>query len=208
MGVPCPGCGRSYDVTLFEFGRTLHCTCGRRVGLAPRVRSVLPEDPPRFAADAMLGRLAHWLRILGFDCRYEPGVSDADLARRAVEEERVVLTRDRAFPEEWRGPAVRVLRAEATFEQLREVVRAFDLAARIRLFSRCNRCNAPLERASREEARGRVPARVWEHHERFRRCPACGRLYWEGSHVRRMRRVVDALLAEPGAGESPDRASR
>ena len=100
MGVPCPRCGRSYDVTLFQFGRTIWCTCGQRVALEPRLRSARDAEP-RFFADAMLGRLARWLRIAGFDTRHDPHVEDADLEALALEEGRAILTRDRALPQEW-----------------------------------------------------------------------------------------------------------
>src|SRR5262245_58046319 len=102
MGVPCPRCGRAYDVALFQFGRTLHCTCGERVALEPRLRTAPPSSAEsRFFADAMLGRLARWLRMAGYDTRYDPRVSDAELVRSAVEEGRTILTRDRALARDW-----------------------------------------------------------------------------------------------------------
>jgi len=193
MGVPCSQCGREYDVALFPFGRTLHCTCGNRVGLAPRVRD-LGADPPRFMADAMLGRLARWLRILGFDTAWEAHIADGELVRRAVEEHRVILTRDRALPGEWRVSGVVVVASEEPLVQLRDIVERFDLARQARLFTRCSRCNTPLEAASKAEARGSVPPRVWNAQTQFRRCPGCARFYWSGSHTDRMRRVVDGVL--------------
>ena len=195
MGVPCPGCGREYDVALFSFGRTIHCTCGARVGVAPRVRSHAAPGEERFIADAMLGRLARWLRILGFDTAYEPHIADAVLVRRALTEERVALTRDRALPQEWRVPRLYLVRAETTHAQLREVVSNFGLARGVRLFTRCSHCNVPLVAASREEVDGRVPPRVAATQCRFHRCPGCERVYWRGSHAERMQRVVDRILS-------------
>lgn len=194
MAVPCPGCGREYDVTLFQFGRTLHCTCGRRVGLAPRVRAVPAGGEPRFAVDAMLGRLARWLRIVGCDALYAAGIADADLVRRALEEDRVILTRDRALPEEWSVPRVLVLESELPLEQLQTVAHAFDLDWRARLFTRCSRCNAELAPVARDEIAERVPPRVLRERQRFLRCPGCDRLYWSGSHTERMRRILEAAL--------------
>jgi uncharacterized protein with PIN domain len=82
------------------------------VGLEPRLRA--PDSvPPRFVADAMLGRLARWLRLLGFDTAWVQDVSDGELVRRAIEEGRVILTRDRALPSEWRVAGVHVLAATA-----------------------------------------------------------------------------------------------
>lgn len=196
MAVPCPGCGREYDVSLFSFGRTLWCACGSRVGDEPRVRNLAPGGAPRFLADAMLGRLARWLRFLGFDCAYEADIDDAELVRRGVEEQRIILTRDRALPEAWRVAGIHLLEAETPFEQLAEVVRAFSLAGRVRLFRRCGECNTQLRPLAAADARERVPARVRERHDRFRECPGCGRVYWEGTHAQRMRRVADRVLED------------
>lgn len=191
MGVACPGCGRLYDAALFALGRTLHCTCGARVGL-PRTPLAAEPGAPRFAADAMLGRLARWLRLLGFDTSFEAHVEDEALVRRALAERRTVLTRDRRLPEEWTLVPVFVLRAEDLRGQLGELGARFALAAHARPFSRCNRCNAPLEPASEAHVAARVPPHVRATHRRFLRCPACGRVYWAGSHVARMRALLDA----------------
>jgi len=197
LGVPCAGCGREYDVALFAFGRTIRCTCGSRVGREVRRRALRPGDAPAFLADAMLGRLARWLRLLGVDCAWEPHVADETLVRRAVEQGRVILTRDRRLPEEWRVSDVHVLRADDPFAQLREVLHRFDLAPSLRLFSRCSACNVPLGRVSPEEVAERVPERIAAEQSDLRACPACGRVYWEGSHTERIRRVAERLL-EPG----------
>ena len=198
MGVPCAGCGRDYDAALFAFGRTITCECGRRVGLEPRVRAAGEDaggDGPRFMVDAMLGRLARWLRVLGFDAAWEADIADERLVRRALDEERWILTRDRALPVEWRVPRVHLVAAEAPFEQLREVARIFGLAAGARPFRRCTRCNALLEPIDARTAAARVPAPVLARHAEFRHCPGCGRVYWAGSHAERMRRVVERALA-------------
>jgi uncharacterized protein with PIN domain len=194
VAVPCPRCGREYDVTLFEFGRTLWCSCGSRVGLAPRVLRLDGGAPTRFLADRMLGRLARWLRILGIDCADAGDVPDAELVRRAAREQRILLSRDRALPEDWRSPVIHLVASEELPEQLREVLRAFELQDAVRLFSRCNRCNQPLRAAAAGDVAARVPPRVLATHGAFLECPACRRVYWEGSHTERMRRVVAELL--------------
>jgi uncharacterized protein with PIN domain len=200
MGVPCPRCGRAYDVALFQFGRTLHCTCGARVGLEPRLRSVSSPTGVRFSADAMLGRLARWLRIAGYDTRYEPHIADAELVRTALDERRIILTRDRALAREWSVEDVLVLKAEDTLHQLREVASRHPLDWRARAFSRCSRCNALVEAVGRDDVPEQVPERVLAQRLALARCPRCGRIYWEGSHTERMRRVLAlALDAGPSA---------
>jgi len=195
VAVPCPGCGREYDVARFHHGRTIHCSCGQRVGLAPPRRL---EDgvAPRFLADAMLGRLARWLRLLGFDTEYATELPDSEVVRRALDEERWILTRDRALPVEWRVSGILVLDSEAIADQLRDVVQAFRLAPWVQPFSRCGECNAPLAEASRAEVAGEVPPGVLAAGHELQRCPGCERVYWRGSHTARMKTVMDRILAE------------
>jgi hypothetical protein len=195
VAVSCQRCGREYDVTLFAYGRTLWCTCGNRVGIEPRVLRVDGGPPRRFAADAMLGRLARWLRLLGFDCAYDPEITDEAIVRLAVSEGRTILTRDRSLPAEWWVPDVFVVREEDVRAQLVEVVGRFDLAGSIRVLTRCNACNHPLRRVARADVAARVPPHVLARHDDFSECRSCGRAYWEGSHARRIRALVERLLA-------------
>ena len=207
LAIECPSCRREYDVTLFSFGRTIHCTCGTRVGLERRL--VIPEagPDPRFLADAMLGRLARWLRTLGYDTAWDPEIADEVLVRRALEEGRRILTRDGGLLREWRVEGMRV-EAEKPVEQLREVVEAFDLPRPTRLFTRCRECNAGLEPVSLDDVAdavpegvtGRLRAREGEEGSKegptLARCPHCERVYWEGSHTARMRAVLDRIFGE------------
>ncbi len=202
MAITCSGCGREYDVTLFQFGRTIHCACGRRVGLEHRLGPPVTADRPRFFADAMLGRLARWLRTLGYDTAYEDAIADEALVRRALDEGRHILTRDRRLFQEWRVEGL-LVEADTPLDQLAEVIGAFELDPPPRLFTRCRRCNAPLRPVSRASVAGQVPARVWARETEFTRCTGCGKVYWEGSHTERMRRVLRRVFA---SGAGPDAA--
>ncbi len=194
MAIRCHQCRREYDVTLFQFGRTIHCACGARVGLEARVGPEVTHSEPRFMVDAMLGGLARWLRILGFDTAYDPAIPDDELARRGLVEGRHILTRDRSFPEEWRVASCTILEHDDVDTQLREVLERFNLKEKIRLFSRCGACNTLLKPLPREEARDRVPPRVLESCDDFANCPGCGRTYWEGTHTRRIRARLRSVL--------------
>jgi uncharacterized protein with PIN domain len=130
-------------------------------------------------------------------------VADADLVRRALLEGRWILTRDRRLPEEWRVAGVHLVAAERPRAQLVEVARRFDLLPWLDPFTRCAVCNAPLAPLDPEAARGRVPARILARGDPLRACPACGRAYWPGSHVTRMRRVLDELAREVASPASP-----
>jgi uncharacterized protein with PIN domain len=152
--------------------------------------------PPRFAADAMLGRLARWLRVLGFDTTYDPALTDADLVRLANAQGRTLLTRDRHLLRELHPAFAHEVRQDAPLDQLRELIAALQLAAPAELFTRCMLCNAVLSALEQEEATQLLPTGVQGIPGPVRHCPACGKVYWQGSHVRRMR---DALQrAVPG----------
>jgi uncharacterized protein with PIN domain len=194
MDVTCPGCGRRYTEDLFRDGRTLHCACGSVVAARTLRRAAARRRPPRFMADAMLGRLARWLRLLGFDTAYERDIDDGDLVRRAIDERRIILTRDRRLPAEWRVDGVLVIEAEAAPAQLRQIERALGIVRDARPLTRCSRCNTRLEATTRESVAGAVPPRVLRTHDRFLRCAQCRRVYWSGSHVDRIRRMLDRIL--------------
>lgn len=150
--------------------------------------------PLRFIADAHLGGLARFLRMLGYDTLHENSLADAEICRLAHAERRIVLTRDRELlkcREIALGCYVRALKSEA---QLREVAVRFDLAAGARPFTVCLCCNLLLSDATEEQARAYAPQAVLEHYRAFYRCPGCERIYWEGSHFARMKAVLLATF--------------
>lgn len=141
----------------------------------------------------MLGALARWLRVLDLDTAYDPALDDAALVEQAVAEGRTILTRDRKLLERRQARDHLLIRSDRVPEQLRQVLD--DLALRpdpARLFSRCLRCNTPLEPVAAAEARPHVPPFVGSTQQSFRRCPACGRYYWRATHVARMERWLVA----------------
>ncbi len=154
------------------------------------------ESPPRFVADGHLGRLTAYLRLLGFDTLYQADWEDATLAALAASEARILLTRDQGLLKRNQvrlGYWLRALRPE---EQLREVVHYFQLGRWARPFHRCAKCNTLLEDVAKEEVAHRLPEYVRHHHDRFRRCPHCQRVYWAGSHVARLQALFQRVLEE------------
>jgi uncharacterized protein with PIN domain len=144
----------------------------------------------------MLGRLARWLRALGYDTAYDPALPDPALIRLAHDEARVLLTRDRRLLRELRPRRALEITSDAPLAQLRGVVEALALAPAGEPFTRCLVCNAPLVAVGAAEAAAAVPPASRGLPGPVRRCPGCGRVYWPGSHVRRMRRALaDALPA-------------
>lgn len=144
----------------------------------------------------MLGRLARWLRALGYDTAYDPAVDDPDLVARAGAEGRVLLTRDRHLVEHLRPARPVLVRSEAPLAQLREVAEACRLGPPPGLFARCTVCNGALRPATAAEVEARVPDRVRRRGGAVWRCDGCGRVYWDGSHTRRMRRTLAAAFPE------------
>lgn len=157
--------------------------------------------PPRLAADAMLGGLARWLRVLGLDTAYDPALDAAALVDLAAEQERVILTRDRRLILRRRAWNHLFVHSEVVDEQVRQVLEELDLQPEEEeLFSRCLQCNSVLEPVPPEEAAREVPPYVARTQERFRRCPTCRRLFWRATHAKRMRERlarIGVLAEEP-----------
>jgi hypothetical protein len=157
-----------------------------------------PLRRTRFIADANLGGLARYLRMLGFDTLYENGYADRQLVRIAAAEGRIVLTRDRALLMHRsisRGCYVRATRPR---QQLEEILARLDLHRAIAPFSRCLRCNRELEPVAKEAVRDRLPPGSDAFYRRFWTCRGCGRIYWEGSHWRRMESLIGQLAQAGG----------
>ncbi len=153
-------------------------------------------EAPRFVVDSMLGRLARWLRAMGYDTLYLRHARDGDLVQIARNEGRRLLTRDGRLARSAADEA-HLIRAEWLEAQLEEVVAAFGLDPEADPLSRCLECNHLLTPLERGELRGRVPPHILASHRKFSGCPACGRVYWEGSHAQRMRDRLRAIA--PGA---------
>lgn len=164
--------------------------------VAPLVRvRARPLRVTRFIADSQLGGLARLLRVLGFDTVYENGYPDHEIRRRAAEEGRLILTRDRAllkFRTVTHGCYVHATEPRA---QLKEIVERLQLGASARPFTLCVECNTALVAVAKENVLDRLPPAVAQRHEEFHACTHCGRVYWQGSHFARMHGFVQEILA-------------
>lgn len=149
----------------------------------------------RFVVDAMLGTLAKWLRILGFDALFDSTWDDHHLVRLCRAEDRVLLTRDHQLALR-RGVRVLLIESETLEDQLRQVLDELDLEPN-HTFSRCPVCNEHLQTLDPEEARSRVPPYIAQTRSRFKSCPQCHRVYWRGTHWEHMEKTV-TQLRKPG----------
>ena len=151
---------------------------------------------PRFAVDVNVGRLAKWLRVIGYDAIFVPDVDDTELLRIAGEQSRIVLTRDRYIMERRSvrtGQVKAVLVQSDDFrEQMQQVTEILRLGFQ-NGFSLCIECNVALEGIGKQSVRDRVPPFVYSTQDQFLVCPACQKLYWRGTHWRNMRRELVAF---------------
>jgi uncharacterized protein with PIN domain len=198
--------GRSVDFTHLLRG-------GERVAVYPMFEALdispvvrlrpLPLRDPRFVADGHLGKLARHLRMAGFDTLWTNHWNDDEIVQISAVQKRTILTRDKGMlrrREVERGYFVRATESEA---QLGEVVRALQLEGMLAPFTRCRECNVPLEEVAKDEVLERIPEKVRGFYDRFKRCPGCERVYWEGSHFERMKGVLEKLALTALEGARP-----
>jgi uncharacterized protein len=150
------------------------------------------SETPRFAVDRMLARLARWLRLMGADVLFDPAIGGADLLRRARDEDRVLVTRDKRLRT---APDVIFLTANLFREQLREVLARRPFDPRARAFTRCAECNEPLQWLDRSLVVRRVPPFVFASHDKFALCPRCDKIYWDATHVARALAEIAELVS-------------
>ena len=149
----------------------------------------------RFIADEMLGRLAKWLRAIGYDTVYHNGGGDSALVQRALEEDRVILTKDSHLVKRKLARRSLLVKSDQPREQLRQVVKELKLDVENGLFTRCLICNQELVSIEREDARSKVPIYTYLTQSKFYECPSCRRLYWPGTHRDSMLEVISSVIA-------------
>ena len=147
----------------------------------------------RFILDAHLGKLAKYLRMLGFDSLYRNDFGDDEIIELALQEKRIILTRDKLLLRSRRVTHGYYVRATEKHAQLREVVQKFDLYSQFKSFTRCMTCNAELVPKSRDEIRDLVDEDTLQFFHEFFYCPACMNVYWQGSHFKRMESFIRDL---------------
>ncbi len=153
-------------------------------------------SPPSFVADVMVGRLAKWLRIAGFDVLYSNRFDDDELVRLSNGEGRILLSRDTRLLIRRAVNRFIFLESEDIRAQLKQVFRSARVTHLPALLSRCLSCNEPLAEVPREAVSGLVPAYVFRTQSHFKACPRCRKVYWAGTHRQSVLRTLEKLLAE------------
>ena len=158
------------------------------------------SENPRFIADVMLGSLAKWLRLLGFDTLYSRSMDDNDLVRIAKQQGRVLLTRDQPLAKSRKAGNAVLVHSEDTFRQVKEVLEYLKAAGHTALPGRprCAECNGELSPAGRESVADEVPEHVLLNRDSFFRCGDCGKVYWDGTHRKAIYEKMREILGEAG----------
>ncbi len=152
----------------------------------------------KFIVDCMLGKLAKWLKILGFDTLYFSKIEDHELLAIAREQGRILLTRDTGLIEKAENVETLFLESEEWREQVRQVLKAFVLWEKVDPHTRCIDCNMRLKNLARKNAKNLVTPFVYKYADSFALCPGCGRVFWRGTHFKDMEFKIDEILKKEG----------
>lgn len=159
----------------------------------------------KFIVDSMLGKLAKRLRLLGFNVLYDPSLEDREIIRRALEQDRVILTCDTRLAMRPLASRHVLIQSDHVQDQVSQILAEIPLTSTQSPLTRCSQCNRMLHPVSRQAVRDLVPAQVYETQRDFLCCSGCGRIYWKGSHLRRMAQTDGALWPGPSAGSERPR---
>ena len=154
-------------------------------------------EPPRFAADVMVGKLARWLRILGYDTFYSNRAEDSYLKSFCLSENRILLTKDRELCRQLGNRRGYLVENVHFRDQLTEVSLSFRLG-HFELPPRCSRCNGALLAIERASVENRVPPYVFLTQKAFSICNGCGKIYWQGTHLAQIRRFTASIQSDFG----------
>ena len=165
------------------------------IDIAPLLRvRPQPLEEVRFLGDTHLGKLANYLRLLGFDTLYRNDYQDEELAEISSQEGRILLTRDRGLLKRSVVTYGYCVRESEPWQQLLEVLRRFDLFEQIKPFQRCLRCNGAIAPVAKESICDRLLPKTREYYDEFHICPNCQQIYWKGSHYEKMQQVIESIL--------------
>ncbi len=143
----------------------------------------------RFICDFMLGRLAKWMRLLGLDTLYYNNPGDPSILHRALKEGRTILSRSKEFMRYENSILIESENLDEQLEQIKEIIEISNP------FSRCPLCNTPLLAVNKEKIKEEVPEYIYETHDKFKRCPDCGRIYWKGTHYKEITRKINEIFS-------------
>ena len=149
----------------------------------------------KFIADSMLGSLAKWLRIFGYDVLYEPAWKKEEMINLSLRDDRIILTRDTHLTKKI-GLKVFFVEEDGLEKQLNQIIKELSLTLNeSMIFVRCTTCNTLSKIIPKEEVKDRVPTYVYSTQDEFRICPKCNRIYWAGTHLESVKKMIGKLEA-------------
>ena len=152
----------------------------------------------KFIIDNNVGKLAKWLRIMGYDTLFFNGINDSRMIAVALAEGRVILTRDTQIMK--RGVVTRgqlkaiLIKSDDPELQMHQVIDTLNLDCQLRPFTICLECNQSLVERSKEEVKDMVPPYVFQTQSQYMECPACHRIYWRGTHWQAMTKKLEQYM--------------
>ena len=166
----------------------------RSLDISP-IQHCQPEQPlePCFVLDVHLGRLAAYMRMLGFDAQYRNDYEDETLADISSSCDRILLSCDRQLLMRKKVSFGYFVRTREPLRQLQEVLSRFDLTNLIKPFTRCMQCNGKTQAVKKSEIGGQLPAETKKYYNKFFQCEDCKKIYWEGSHYFKMQQMIRGL---------------
>ena len=165
-----------------------------RLDISPLIRlRPKPLRDTRFILDVHLGKLARYLRMLGFDAKYDREWDDNTIIDQSLEQKRIILTRDIGLLKHSRVTHGYWLRHHQPLEQLQELLSSLDLSRQLRPFTRCMDCNGQIQQVPRSKISTLVDAEIFKRFEAFWRCRDCRKIYWQGSHYHRMLEQISKI---------------
>jgi len=191
------GCSVDFAYRLQPGDRVAVYPVFESLDITPLVR--LRQRPLRrtaFITDVHLGKLTRLLRMLGMDTAQSEAVEDAQIVANAVEEARIILTRDRQLLKRSAVTHGYWVRSTQPLEQAREVVRRFDLSSQVQPFRRCLSCNGLLAPVGKQDVLPRIPPKTALWQDDYYVCTECAKLYWRGTHYPRLQEMVERILEE------------
>ncbi len=157
------------------------------------------KQKPKFIVDNMLGKLAKWLRILGFDTSYPKYANDVELLFSSLSENRILLTRDTGLIKRKNLKDYIFIQSDNWLDQLQEVIKAAKLISYIteeNFLTRCPLCNTKLKPIERKKVIGWVPHYVYCTNKEFAMCPSCKKIYWRGTHIEKIKGIIPYLSSK------------
>ena len=163
--------------------------------ISPIIR--LRKEPLRitkFILDVHLGKLANLLRMLGFDTMYQNNYQDSEIVQTALKQNRIILTRDVNLLKRKSVTHGYWMRSTKVGEQLKEVIQRFDIKSQIQPFTRCLMCNTKIKKIKKKEIMNMIPPNTRKYFHEFYFCSQCNKVYWKGSHYKRMIQKMEHFL--------------